>query len=160
MIGNKLCIPPEAVEITYSSNGKPLTGQTYFSISHSGEYVACAIDDSPIGIDIEHKLRCDPRLERMICTDHEREICESLSPEAREVFLLRLWVLKEACIKCNDQTLLQMRQIGFSFGRQHTLLCDNSELDCKLHYPFDDCVLAACTLRTREEHALRRSFPR
>ena len=51
-------------EFTYNQNGKPLLEFCCFSISHSGEYVACALDDTPVGVDTEvirdirdHKLR-------------------------------------------------------------------------------------------------------
>ena len=40
--------------------GKPYLSEHpdfYFNISHSGEYVLCAIDNNPIGVDIEEVVR-------------------------------------------------------------------------------------------------------
>jgi len=34
-------------------NGKPTLEFCYLSLSHSGRYVACAVSDKPVGIDIE-----------------------------------------------------------------------------------------------------------
>lgn len=144
MIGEKVGISPEKVIISYSPNGKPLTDQSFFSISHSGKYVACAVDDVPVGIDIENRLRCSVKLESLICTEHERELCSSFNLETKERFLLRLWVLKEACIKCMDGTLLDMPKMGFSFDQQQNLVCEIKNLKCKIHNLAADCILATC----------------
>lgn len=40
---------------TYTGHGKPYLlnyPDVHFNISHSGEYVACAVADSPVGVDI------------------------------------------------------------------------------------------------------------
>ncbi len=69
---------------------------TYLSLSHSGDWVACALSDQPIGIDIEQRqpprdalLRFQPLLLAA------GELPDTLSVDE----LLQRWVAKEAWIK-------------------------------------------------------------
>ena len=41
-------------DFTLDHNGKPVSEQGYFSLSHSGDLVALAVSDSPVGIDAEN----------------------------------------------------------------------------------------------------------
>ena len=56
--------------------GKTETGKPYpkdlpveFNISHSGDMVVCAVDDKPVGIDIEEVRPIDLTVAKRICTD-------------------------------------------------------------------------------------------
>lgn len=78
-------------EIIYDENGKPhfeAPCGIHFSLSHSGDYVAAAVSDSPCGVDIEKKK---PRPERFM-----KKIMEN---ESLELEFYELWCLKEAYFK-------------------------------------------------------------
>ncbi len=88
-----------AVEFSYGEHGKPLLkGEGYFfSVSHSGDFVAFAGADSPVGVDIQTVGRADYRIaERFFTKEEYAAICAAPSPE-REFF--RIWTLKEAYVK-------------------------------------------------------------
>lgn len=72
-----------------------------FNISHSGDFVVCAIDDTEVGIDIEQIIQID-----------YREIANSFFSESEVDYILDkgsndilskfydIWTLKESYIKC------------------------------------------------------------
>ncbi len=88
-----------AIEFEYGEYGKPLLkgGGYFFSVSHSGDFVAFAGADSPVGVDIQLVEHADYRTaERFFTSEEYAAICAAPSPE-REFF--RIWTLKEAYVK-------------------------------------------------------------
>ena len=75
----------------------------YFSISHSGEYVLCAVDESPVGADIQI-IR--PETEKLI-----RRICSEIELEKADFFTL--WCLKESFIKLIGRRDRPYKEIEF-----------------------------------------------
>lgn len=88
--------------------GKPcfLAEPYEFSITHTKTHVFCAISDRPIGIDAEDLTRqLNPALADKILSPGERAVYDAAPPQARNELLLRLWVLKEAAVKCTGEGL-------------------------------------------------------
>ena len=84
----------DEIKITCDSSGKPLCDGCYISLSHSGNYAVCAINNLPIGVDIEKKRDVNPKLINKICVnDAEKEYAADTQS------LLTLWSVKEACFK-------------------------------------------------------------
>ena len=80
----------------YNEYGKPLVKgkkECYFNISHSGEYVICAISHTVVGCDIQHMQPCDIAIGNLIFTKQEQELVHS------EEDFYRMWTLKEALLK-------------------------------------------------------------
>lgn len=49
-------LPMDQIVFETEGNGKPVVRQLpsfHFNLSHSGDWVVCAVDDAPVGIDIE-----------------------------------------------------------------------------------------------------------
>lgn len=81
-------------------NGKPvlLNAPLHFNLSHSGDFVACAVYEHPVGIDIEALRDVSPTLLKRICTAQERAyICADNSFDSAR--LLQVWTAKEAYLK-------------------------------------------------------------
>lgn len=54
MLARAADIAPEKINFTYSDKGKPRANlPLYFNVSHSGEWVLCAVSETPVGADIE-----------------------------------------------------------------------------------------------------------
>lgn len=90
----------EEKDICYDTYSKPFFkgNPVYFSISHSGEIVLCAIsDNTAIGVDIEKMYKIDiaPFRSYMLDSEWNRMI---LSKDKYEVFF-DYWTQKEAVIK-------------------------------------------------------------
>lgn len=98
------------VSLSYDEKGKPHIDNDiiHFSLSHSGDYVACIISDKPCGIDIEKhsEKREYEKIAKRICTDTEISmICNSDE-------FYSFWTLKESVLKAVGLGLaLDMRKV-------------------------------------------------
>ena len=105
-------VPAETIQFDKNEYGKPFAVglAVEFNISHSGDYVVCAVDDKPVGIDVEKIRPIDLSVAKYFCTSEElvylfghfpcdNEFCYTTD----EIVLVRffeLWTKKEACAKC------------------------------------------------------------
>ncbi len=104
--------------IERTANGKPFFAdhpQLHFNLSHSGGFALCALDDSPVGVDIEAIRPHHPRLAQRICSPAELDWVK-VQP-APDLALLSLWTKKEARVKQNGLGLtVPLREICVPFG--------------------------------------------
>jgi len=82
--------------------GKPfIIGRenVFFNLSHSGEYVVCAVSDREIGVDIEKRAKA--RMEVAERFFHEREVraLRPLSEMDRDRLFFDYWAVKESFLK-------------------------------------------------------------
>lgn len=93
MIANK------DIVLDVDSNGKPYCKnfpEIHFNISHSGDWVICAICDSPIGVDIEKIGHADLQIAKRFFTEYEYRQLLNQETNRSELFY-KLWTLKEKC---------------------------------------------------------------
>lgn len=96
--------PNNNLEISYFKNyyGKPYIkglSEIYFNVSHSGNYVCCAISDSEIGIDIE-EIKTSMgiyTLKNLFSEDEWKQVLDEKN-NSHDTFY-SLWTLKESYIK-------------------------------------------------------------
>ena len=84
----------------FSDSGKPLLEgfpDIHFSLSHCNKAVACAVSDSPVGIDVESFDHYDEELARRVMNDDEMR--HILSSANQAVAFTRLWTMKESFYK-------------------------------------------------------------
>lgn len=87
-------------------NGKPSLVHhslytIHFSMSHCPSAVACAVSDSPVGIDVETFDHYDEELARHVMNDDEMlRILSSANPA---VEFTRLWTMKESLYKMKGE---------------------------------------------------------
>lgn len=100
--------PPLATH-TGGAVGTPV----FLSLAHSGDHLACAVSDMPVGIDIE-EIQPRKHLDTLIeatTTEAERAALPELLADSDEAARLeaffQLWTLKEAWIKCHGGNLFQ-----------------------------------------------------
>ena len=107
-------------EWQYNEHGKPyIPDGPYFSISHCKEGIAVAIDDQPIGIDIEGIRHADEELIARVMNEEERV-------EMDDRMFTRLWTQKEAIVKAEG--------VGIqSFEQLQDVRCQNSEFRCQTY---------------------------
>lgn len=106
IIADRLCrlaisefceIPPENIIFKTTEKGKPFAAglNIHFSVSHSGDYVVCAVSDKEIGIDIEKIRSANPRAAQKFASPKEIDYINS-----NQNGFFEIWTLKEAYFKC------------------------------------------------------------
>ena len=94
------------MEFLYNEHGKPyIEGGPFFSISHCKEGIAVAIDDQPVGIDIEAIRNVDQDLIlRTMNEEEQRQIHSNRD-------FTRLWTQKEAILKMEGTGITSFEQL-------------------------------------------------
>lgn len=102
------------LSIRYDEHGKPeLSAQAddpdncktapYFSLSHSGDIVVCAVDDEPIGADVQVVKAVTVRLPKKVLADNELEeylrIKETKQDQEAALYFTIRWTEKESIAK-------------------------------------------------------------
>lgn len=99
-----LGILPENLILNKTEQGKPyIPGEEgfFFNISHSGEYVAIAYGDSPVGIDLEGIREKDLKVaKRCFCEEEYLYILAGKSDEEQSRRFFEIWTMKESYLKC------------------------------------------------------------
>jgi len=109
--------------ISHDQYGKPFLvnhPRVHFNLSHSEEYVACAVSDSPVGVDIERVREIELDIARHYFFGSEYQQIQD-SPHQLRTFY-QFWVLKESYMK--------MTGLGFRLGLdEFSIKINNSSLD-------------------------------
>ncbi len=99
----------------------------HVSISHSDQWVAAAVAQQPVGIDLEQRPRAlDPAIQSLLLSPHE------VAGDIGNDELLQRWVAKEAWLKMRGESALPERL------RQLRLHATRSELANVISYRSDD----------------------
>ena len=111
-------VPPEQIRFFLEKRGKPYAADlpVHFNLSHSGDLAVCAVDDRPVGIDVEKIRPVDLKVARRIAG--EEDLCRLFGrpPNAEDfirtedgellVRFFELWTAKEAVGKRTGHGLL------------------------------------------------------
>ena len=93
----------EPLEFEYRKNEKPYLrghGDIFFNLSHSGDYVMCAVSGSEVGCDIQKIDKADIKLAERFFTEREYHAIANLpTEEERKDMFYRYWTLKESFMK-------------------------------------------------------------
>lgn len=119
---------PGLPEIARGIYGKPFFPEypyIQFNISHSGDYVLCALGQNELGADIEHIRKADDRLYARVLSDRERHWLEKQADKNKA--FIRLWTLKESYIKATGEGLrAELKKVEFWMpeeGEKEKILC-------------------------------------
>lgn len=100
MIWETFQIPLSQQHISCGPHGKPYLRDcpnVQFNISHSGQYVACAVADCPVGIDVQVIGAYRPNVAVRVCSEEELAGIGASDDPASE--FTKLWTQKEAYLK-------------------------------------------------------------
>lgn len=98
------------VNLKYNKYGKPELidmPNVFFNISHCSNWVVLAIDNKPIGIDIEEIKGDSLDIAASFFSKEENEYLDSLNKERRVEEFYKIWTMKEAFIKNIGKGLFQ-----------------------------------------------------
>lgn len=140
-------VPLEEQEFVCNQFGKPFLrsrSDLFFSLSHSGPWVVCAIASHPVGVDVEH--RCP----EAVAKRHFHPLEQTSDPES----LLRIWSAKEAFLKALGSGLTQRLDSFVVHLTKHdaTLEQTQSPLPYRLHeYSLPEYRICLCSADEKPE---------
>ncbi len=106
--GSQLGIENQQITFGFNEYGKPFLKdhpQFHFNISHSGEWVVCATDRRPLGIDVEMIQSVDFNIAKRFFSPAEYlRLIGKDGPERLSSFF-DLWTLKESYLKATSKGL-------------------------------------------------------
>lgn len=141
--------------LTHGSHGKPYLANEphrFFSLSHTGCRVYCAVAQQEIGMDAETAGRCRDRVARRCFTAAEL----AWMAEAPDERFVRLWVLKEAYLKFTGFGLVLPMS---SFTVPPAAAPSQGPGGCRFAEAYDDGVYAAVCLSPEDRYTGLRTLP-
>ena len=138
----------ELPETVYGENGKPYfkDSDIHFNISHSGDYVVCALSPFETGCDIEKKSENGLKVAGRFAKREYDDIMSKKTDEEKTELFYRYWTLKEGYMKA---TGLGMRLAldSFEIVREEkiSVIRDGIPEDCSFT-EFDDIDGYACSV--------------
>ena len=115
ILGDMLAREMIAKKCEVSPDSKPYVENLgiHFNISHSGDYVICAVSESEIGIDIEKIKEVKDGLTEYICTEEEKNyIASCKDKEKKQRRFFEIWTAKEAYFKFLGTGLGDLKSIN------------------------------------------------
>jgi len=104
------------IEIIKNSKGKPFIKDKniYFSISHTDNFVVCALSNKEIGIDVEKIKEVNLKTIKLFASERERNYIIYNKNKLWEHYF-RIYTLKEAYVKmlAKDLTNIKENELGF-----------------------------------------------
>lgn len=95
-------VAAEQAQISVGAHGKPyLPGHPgiHFSLSHAGCWAACAMDKSPVGVDLEEVGPARLPVARRSFAADEYAYLQGLAGRERDLFFTAVWTAKESVLK-------------------------------------------------------------
>lgn len=127
----------DALIIETDRRGKPRLANSpiMFSISHTDGFVACAVGEEPVGIDIETPRDISGKVLEKVLSKEERsyvlgkgEIGDKQAEKGSEISakFLRIWTSKEAYLKCTGEGLSHLEKARVTVDGDSLGLWDSS----------------------------------
>lgn len=142
-------------EILTEPMGKPyfVTGGFHFSITHTKRNAFCALAAVPVGLDAEEKDRTVRQTTAQRALAPRERTAWEASKDPNGLFL-RLWVVKEAWVKCTgaglgDPRRVEVNPVTFQPGEGFRAEC----------FETSDCYLALCLEKASREKVTLEILP-
>ncbi|WP_052599456.1 4'-phosphopantetheinyl transferase family protein [Lysinibacillus varians] len=108
------------IHFTINEYGKPNLqnfDHIHFNLAHSGDWVVCAVSDTPIGIDIEQVAMIEMDIAKAYFTSSEYQDILSQPKDKQIQFFYKLWTLKESYVKAEGKGLtMPLDSFRFAFN--------------------------------------------
>lgn len=124
-------------------NGKPYIADSdiFFNISHSGNYVLCAVGNESVGCDIEIINKYNEKVAERFFTASEQNVLKN--SENKSADFIRLWTLKESVLKLTGVGV-GGELLNYNFS-EHINKDEFEAFDCNFKViQTDDSVISIC----------------
>lgn len=127
-------------DVTENAFGKPVADGVCFNLSHSGDWVILAVDDTDVGCDVEQIRQVDAlRMGKYVFCDRERALLAGASDRLGCFFAL--WTKKEALLKCMGKGFHREAK---SVDVSGDTFSEDGDTYCLRTYAFGDCTVSVC----------------
>ena len=109
-VGQYLSNAAQEIELVFGEKGKPHIANlsnVHFNISHSGNYVVCAVSAQELGIDVERVRKVNLRIAERFFSQPEIDDLMALDEDERMQYFITLWTIKESYLKAIGRGLTQ-----------------------------------------------------
>lgn len=143
-------VDSDTLTVAKGEHGKPYFSDRediFFNISHSGDFVAVAVGECPVGVDVQVVRSVRDRMIDKLCNYNEKEFI-SKSADRDKAFII-LWSLKESYVKAIGKGLsFPLSEINFNIEYFDSEL-QGEISNCSGEYyvkDYGEYVAAVCTL--------------
>lgn len=142
----------EQPSFCYGENGKPyIDGRddVFFSLSHSGDTVMCAVSSKEVGCDVQTITDIDLRVAERFSRAEREAITAEPTPDKQRDLFFRLWTLKESFLKATGLGLsLPLPRFTIAIHDDISVTQDISTdtFYFKEYSVFDNCRFAVCAM--------------
>jgi 4'-phosphopantetheinyl transferase len=151
-VGQFLGKPDQQINLVFGEKGKPHIGNladVHFNISHSGQYVVCAVAHSEIGIDVERIRKVNLRIAKRFFSPSEINDLMACDEETRMQYFITLWTIKESYLKAIGRGLTQhLNSFTIVKNGESYLLTGNEEAETygiETQKPDYEYMMAVCS---------------
>jgi 4'-phosphopantetheinyl transferase len=151
LIGITLQIRNDQIQFELNRYGKPFVKgapEFHFNVSHAGNWVVCAIDTQPIGVDVEQMNCIDVQIAERFFSRKEQQDLQGIPHQEQQSYFFDLWSLKESYIKMVGKGLsIPLDSFTFRCIKQQILFCsdhENSAVYFKKYKLDPDYKMAVC----------------
>ncbi len=130
----KIGVENDAIVFSVDENQKPYLKNDknfHFNCAHSGQWIVCAVDDAPVGVDIERVKSVDFDIAKRFFSDEEYNALMNVNESERTDYFFRLWTLKESYLKAIGKGLRQSLgsfTIRYLEKNNHQLIMNNEKV--------------------------------
>lgn len=112
------------LKFVFNPFGKPLLDtKIYFNVTHSGDWVSCAVHDKLVGIDVEKIQTIDLDIAKRFFSHSEYKFIMDQAQQCREFLFYSIWTLKESYIKAIGKGLsIPLNSFNFNFENSNIRL--------------------------------------
>lgn len=149
-VKKELGLDTDLMHILCRDYGKPFfqdVNGAEFNISHSGDYVAVILADTPVGVDIQTVRSVKERVINKVCNDYEKKFIFE-SDDINRAFI-RLWTLKESYVKAIGRGMtFSMSRVNFDLENSSDEFFGKFSNQSGVFFTkdFGSYILSACVL--------------
>lgn len=150
------------IHLEKNEYGKPLlTGiqDLHFNISHSGNLVVCALDEEPVGIDVEEIRSIDVNIAKQFFHQEEYNYLFSKPEEEWLTYFYMFWTAKESYIKAKGKGLsIPLNTFVVTFEKEEGVIktfIDKKEYAIFVDHIHSKYICAICTKQNKVQPSIQ-----
>ena len=117
--------------LRYGDNGKPQVDGICFNLSHSEDWVICAVSDKAVGCDIEKISEEKTKVAKRFFAVSENEHLSGFEGDVGTSEFFRIWTMKESYLKMTGEGIsFPLNRIEFKLGEPIGVYRDGEKCDC------------------------------